>query len=156
MRLLHLPGRRLAVCAAALPVVAGCYSTRPIRDLNGIPSGERVVVTLTSGGTDALTQMVGPQVRQLEGDLVSAASDSLELRLLRTTREDDRSEPWQRQRVRVARTQVDNVEQRRLDRTRSWLMAGAVVAGVVLLGLVVNAAGGESGEVGPPPPASGN
>jgi hypothetical protein len=156
MRLLHLPGRRLAVCAAALPIVTGCYSARPIRDLNGVPQGERVVVTLTSGGTDALTQMVGPQVRQLEGELVGAATDSLELRLLRTVREDNRTEPWQRQRVRVARTQVAAVEERRLDRTRSWLMAGAVVAGVVLLGLIVNAAGGESGEAPPLPPAGGN
>jgi hypothetical protein len=151
MRLLALPGRRLAVATAALPLLAGgCYSSRPL-DLSALPPGQVVTLTLTPVGTDALTGVIGPQVERLEAELVRASSDSLDLRLLRTTRQDGREDPWQRQRVQVARGQVSAVAERRLDKKRSWLAAAALLAVVVALGAAVSTAGTDGSEPQPIP-----
>jgi hypothetical protein len=151
MRLLALPGRRLAIGAAALPLLGGgCYTSRPL-DLSALPPGQVVTLTLTPVGTDAVTALVGPQVERLEGELVRASPDSFDLRLLRTARQDGREDPWQRQRVQLARAQVASVTERRLDKKRSWLLGAAILAAAVALGAAVSTAGTDGSEPQPIP-----
>ena len=84
--LLDLPGARPAVLVAAAlsaPALAGCYSARPLALGAPVPAGQRVEVELTSRGGAELTPILGPQVERVEGEVVRAGRDTIELAVRR-------------------------------------------------------------------------
>jgi hypothetical protein len=120
--------------AVALPLLAGCYSTVPV-DLSKHAVGRRVAVELTSAGARAVAPTLGAGVVGLEGRITRAGADSLELSLERVTLSAGGGAPWQGQRVAVARAIVARVGERRLDRRRSWAVAGGALLAAVAAGI---------------------
>ncbi|HET7463577.1 MAG TPA: hypothetical protein VFJ82_20150 [Longimicrobium sp.] len=132
----------------------GCYSVRAVQP-GGPQPGSRVVAQLTPDGSQQLASQVGPRVIAVEGVLDQATVDQLSLRLVRTEGANQVSTYWNNEEVSVPRPAIALLRERRLDRTKSYLMAGAVVGAALLAGVL--SSGIFTGDEGPgtnPPPAN--
>lgn len=138
-------GRRLVVTAAAV-LSMGCHHTAPITAVPAV--GARVTVTLTPDGSGALARELGPNVSVAEGRVQATRGDTIVLTLIRTEQSNGIDNLWQGQPVAVPRSAVAAMTERRLDRKRSWLAAGAIV-GLAVLAAVRLSGGGQVGEIGP-------
>jgi hypothetical protein len=148
------PGRsvRASIAIALLiPHLTGCFQYVPANP-SVIPNGGQVTVSITDRGRVALTEPVGPGVRRLEGNLVQSTDTSLVLSVT-TVEYLDLGVPvkWRGERVEVSRDYVAEVQERRLSRSRTWIMTGLVVVGVALTTLItITGAGSETGGNRPP------
>jgi len=132
----------------------GCYSVTAVQP-GGPQPGARVVAQLTPDGSQQLASQVGPRVIAVEGVLDQATADHLSLRMVRTEGANQVSTYWNNEEVSVPRPAIALLRERRLDRTRSYLMAGAIVGAALLAGAL--ASGVFAGDEGPgtnPPPAN--
>jgi outer membrane murein-binding lipoprotein Lpp len=145
-----------AVAAGLLPclLLAGCYNQVPLPAQDPAPS-TRVVVHLGQGGSDEVARQLGPGVVAVEGDVSAVRPDAIDLFVRNTQAQNGGSTPWNGEPVTIPRSAVTSVELRTLNRTRSFLLAGAIVAGTLLVarllgGVVFDGDGGGGG--GPVPP----
>jgi hypothetical protein len=136
---------RPALALAALAVLFGCFATLPLDDRAG--AGTPVQVTLTQRGTTEMASMIGPGVTRADGLLARLTADTLEISLVRTEIADGSDNLWRRQRVAFPRALVSSTTQRRLSRTRTWLLAGTGVVAAIVVGAGF-AHAGEQGGVG--------
>lgn len=140
------------VLLAALPL-SSCYSLVP---LEGDPAPRsQVTVRLTGAGSAALAPSLGLEAESLDGTVEGVRGDTLELLVrsveLRSGGFATRSGDY----AAVPRSAVASVEERRLSRTRSWLLAGTIAVGAFVLGRVVGTEGlfgGGGGGNEPVPP----
>lgn len=134
-------------------LLQGCYSVSAV-DPGGPQPGTRLLASLTPDGSQQLASQVGPRVIAVEGVLDEANAERLSLRLLRTEGSNQVSTYWNQEEVNIPRPAIAQLRQRRLDRPRSYLMAGAIVGGALLLASMAGGAfaGGDDGGGGPPPP----
>ncbi len=140
-------------CAAA---AAGCtrYEVAPPgAPAAAPPAGARVRVTLTEAGRAAIARTAaGAGVVAVEGEVApdppgaAPGGDSLRLRPERLLTAAGVPVTWGGGEVAVARADVQRVERRVGDRTRTaWLVAGAAAAGAAFLVAVRRAGGGARG-----------
>jgi hypothetical protein len=141
---------RLRPLALALLITASaCYVERPIA--SSVPTPEtRVVATVTDSGTVAMANLIGAGATGVEGLIAAADASKWEILLLEVTHRDGRAVRWNRERVVFPRSALSEPRERTLDRTRSWLAAGAIVVGAALAAGVFEVVGG--GDEGTPPP----
>jgi len=133
-------------------LLQGCYSVSAV-DPAGPQPGTRLVASLTPDGSQQLASQVGPRVIAVEGVLDEATAERLSLRLVRTEGANQVSTYWNQEEVTIPRPAIAQLRQRRLDRSRSFLMAGAVVGAALLAAVLAGglAAGDEPPGGGPPP-----
>ena len=124
---------RAAIASLLLSLqLAGCYHYVPARTTH-LPSGTRVALRLTDQGRVALTDALGPGVRRIEGHLESSSDTALVLSVAAVEHLDlPVPVKWRGDRVSVSRSLVSDVEEWRIAKGRSWLMAGLLVAGAVV------------------------
>ena len=135
-----MPVRRPVLLLAAA-AVAGCYSYTPILATPEDVSTP-VRLHLTDAGSVALAPLIGPQVEDVDGRLISAADTVFELAMLQT---DDRrgvETPWRGERVTFPRSAVASVQRRTLDKARSWGLAAVGAVAVALVARSANILGG--------------
>jgi hypothetical protein len=102
-----------------------------------------VRLTLTDAGAVALASQVGPRVEVIDGRVQRADADSIVVSVSQTVDRQGVEHDWAGERVALARTAVDAVGVRRLDRGRTALaLAGAAA---LLVGTFVGFAQGEAG-----------
>ncbi len=144
--------RRHATAVAA-GVCLACYTYAPVGG-NGVSPGNQLAVDLTTEGSAALAQMIGPAVTTIEGRLISADSTGLTLAVTDTRLRDGRSYHWSGEPVHLARRQVLSVMTRRLSVTQTGLLAavGAFGVGGVIAIASHTGAGGTQRNGGHPPP----
>lgn len=139
-------GAAVAVAVTALPLT-GCFTYRTV-ETPGPVAGEEVRVELTGAGRDRLEASSGLAWDRIEGRLVDADSDDLAV----SVRLDPRRLGFGSQEyvdtVRVARSDVREVEVRELSTGRSLLAAGGVVAVAASAYALFSAesSGGDGGE----------
>ncbi|CAN5613201.1 hypothetical protein BH23GEM9_BH23GEM9_34290 [soil metagenome] len=143
---------------AVLPLIfcvlfGACYSRQPLESAAPAPS-TRIVATLTDEGTVAMGNSLGPGASEIEG-VVSTATDTIwTLHMVRVMHHDGRSVPWSRESVSIPRNVMRNPTVVVLDKRRSWMVAGAAVAGTILLARAFNVFGfiedDRGGELPPP------
>ena len=130
-----------------------CYGYVPIGD-RGLSPGNQVAVDLSTEGSAALAQLIGPTVTTIEGRLTSADSTGLTLAVTDTRLRDGRSYHWTGEPVHLGRGQFISVEIRRLSVARTGLLVAAGAAGIAAV--VAAGAGTGTGHTGtsggPPPP----
>lgn len=133
-------------------LLQGCYSVSAV-DPGGPQPGTRLLASLTPDGSQQLASQVGPRVIAVEGVLDEATAERLSLRLVRTEGANQISTYWNQEEVTIPRPAIAQLRQRRLDRTRSYLMAGAIVGGALLIASAAGGvfAGDDSGGGGPSP-----
>ena len=116
-----------------VPGATGCYVNVPVWE--GAPSaGQDVTLGITDRGRSELATQLGPGVRRVAGRL-AALEDSvyvINVSSVEYVHANDATK-WNGERVRVGRDYVGSVTERRLSRSRSWLMAGVALATVALV-----------------------
>ncbi|GLC25651.1 hypothetical protein [Roseisolibacter agri] len=122
----------LATLLVMASPAAGCRSYAPVTPGDG-NAGRVVRVRLTPDGGSALASTIGPRGTALEGTLVTADDSTVTMDVRAVTREGGDDERWPAERLRVARRGVAGVDVVRTSVKRSALLAGGVVAGLLLL-----------------------
>jgi hypothetical protein len=127
-------GRGLALMLAAVLVLPGCYRSLPLHDRP--EPGMRIMAGVTREGAAALEDQIGRDVIRVEAVTGAVNAETVELRLINTWDALGREVSWRREAVAFPRQHLHSLQERELDRTRTWLAAGAVTAAVVVLGRV--------------------
>jgi uncharacterized membrane protein len=134
-------------------LLAGCYSYDRVPAAQVHP-GEEVTASLNPSGAEALDRAVGPRVTKLDGQVVAITDSAVTLgvtSLWRTTSGTSNEELWSGDNVIVPASAMDSLRVKRIDRTRSWLVAaGAVAFAVVTRAVTAGDAFGRGGSAPPP------
>jgi hypothetical protein len=115
----------------------------------------RVVAQLTDIGADKLARTIGVGATEVEGIVATADDSTWQLYMLRVDQRGGASTPWNRELVTFPRSALTNVSEKRLDKKKSWMVAGAATVGAILLQRALRGAfSGDEGKDGsqPPPP----
>lgn len=130
-----------------------CWVERPLG--TSVPAPQtRIVASVTDSGTVAMAGLIGSGATAVEGFIAAADASSWELSLLQVRHRDGRSVSWSRERVVFPRSALADPRERRLDRTRSWIAAGAIAASAILAAQIFDVVGGGNEPTPPPvPPA---
>ena len=144
---------RIASLLLVTSTLAGCYVQRPLETPIPAPA-TRIVAELTDSGAVAVGPRLGPGAVQVEGVVAAANETAWNLNLLRVDYRGGTSNTWNRELVTFPRFALSNATERRVNKTRSWMLAGLIGAGVILASQVF----GEfsSGEVEEPEPTPPN
>jgi hypothetical protein len=129
-----------------IPQLTGCFHYVPVAS-GEMPHGIEVSVAVTDAGRVALSEQVGPGVRQIGGQVMATTDSSLVLSV-RTVDYFDQNGPirWAGERLDLSRQFVGEIRERRLSRTRSLVMAGlAAIAAVAATKLAITGFGGDPG-----------
>lgn len=150
--------RRLCAVIAVVPAALGCYSYAPLETSAGVQAGEHIAVEITDRGRAELSDRLGSGVLRLEGTLTRTDSADLVMNVWRVAQIGGPTERWSGESVRLKREYASSVQTRTLNRGKTYLVAGGVVAGLVLFtktfDLLGFATGGEDNGPPDPPPVS--
>lgn len=123
--------------------LAGCYRTVPIVQPTIAPE-TRVRLELTDRGSVDLGPRIGNTIESVEGTVVQSTDSTLTLALQLATDRRGIETTWKGEVVEFRRDHVARVSERRVSKTRSWLMAASIVA----LALAAAGLGGSFGDGG--------
>jgi hypothetical protein len=123
----------VAVMAGVLPAAIGCYSYTPLETSSGISAGEHIAVEITDRGRAALGDRIGAGVVRLEGTVTSTDSQNVVMNVWRVAQIGGVSSKWSGESVQFSRDFMATVESRNLNRGRTYLVAGGVAVGLVLV-----------------------
>lgn len=130
--------------------VTGCY-TLQVAQGSSIPNGTQVALDITDAGRVALAGMVGPEISQVEGRLISKENDAYLISVAAVKLLRGGEQVWKGERISIQTNFVSRVYERRLSRGRT-IAASATGAGAVLFIVTraLDAAGqGDAGVTGP-------
>ena len=117
--------------------------------------GQRAQLTLTDSGTVAMAGQIGPSIEAIEG-LIDGDSAGVYLVSVSTTRARNGVESdWRGERVRVARSLVAGLAERRFSRSRSTFAGALMTAGVTAITVALRGGGGATGGGVPTPGTPG-
>jgi len=146
------------VVVGMVPAVLGCYTYAPLDASTGVQAGEHVAVEVTDRGRVELGERLGSGVMRLEGTLTRTDSQDLVMNVWRVMSIGGETSRWSGESVRFRRDLAATVQMRTLNRPRTYLAAGAAVAGLVLFAksfdLFGSFVGGSDPDEGPPPASS--
>lgn len=141
--------RSLSCIIVAL--VSGCYTYRPLPTAEPVP-GSRVSAELTDEGARELSGTIGPAVGHVEGEVLRVDSSTIELSVLQVESMRGWQTDWSGESVRIPRTAVAGMQQRRFSLGGTGFVGGVVAGGVYaiyrLLGGpgIFEGGGGSSGQ----------
>lgn len=115
--------------APLLGVVAGCYAYAPLPTLEPMPE-TRVALVLSDVGRVGAGSDMGPGVARIEGALVRSTDSDYTLRVTGVTDIRGRESRWSGESYSVRRAWVGNAYERRFSKPRTYLLVGALTAGV--------------------------
>ena len=126
----RVPSRWTVLLAASLPLLAGCYSTRPVRSM---PAPEQfVTIRLTEAGTVSLARSVGPHIREIQGRVQGVNGESLDVALHEMITDEGETFKLSGATVRLLPFQVEEIRRRRLSTARTITTVGLATLGVSL------------------------
>jgi hypothetical protein len=131
--------------------LAACYSYVPVQPGVVPASGDPVALDITDAGRVNLGDRLGPGVTRVEGRLTSADSEYA-INVHRVAFISAPASRWSGELVRIDRSLVGSVWQRKLSRGRTAFAAAAITAAVVAVFVTTDlvgffeGAGGDSGE----------
>ncbi|MGE5729170.1 MAG: hypothetical protein ACM34L_11250 [Gemmatimonas sp.] len=132
--------------APILCVLWGCYESVPIQ-LNAVQPGTKIRVTLTDAGTDSLARYLGPGVQTVDGKLISTDESKLSLGVTSISMRSGQDQYWKGETVAIPRTALATVQQRKVNKPKSLLLGGVLIAALASLRLS-GVVGGNSGGSG--------
>lgn len=152
--------RRMLVLLGVVPAAFGCYAYAPLDTSMGVQAGEHVAVEISDRGRAELSDRLGSSVLRVEGTLTRSDSVDLEMNVWRVASIGGSTQSWSGESVRFKREYASSVQTRTLNRGKTYLVVGGVVAGIVVftksLGLVGFSTGDdEPGPVTPPASSRG-
>lgn len=141
---------RIAASMFAALVLSGCYVTVPLANPHPDP-GTKLRVQLTDAGTDQLARYLGPGVITVDGRLVQNSDSALALSVTQVSMRSGQDQFWKGETVNLPRTAISTVQERKLSRVRSLIIAGGVIAIAATLKVSGAISGGNSGHGTPSP-----
>lgn len=131
----------LLVPALLLPT-AGCYQHVPID--RPVPSPRtRVAVQLTDRGSLDLAPRIGNMIDRVEGSVIEAGDSTVVLAMSAAIDRRGITTSWTGETVEFRRDHIASLRERKLSRTRSWLVAGGILALAAIAAGFSGAFGGE-------------
>ena len=137
---------------AAVPVLvagAGCYEYNTT-SVERVQPGETVHVVLSPSGSTALASAIGPNATTLDGRILRQDPSELTLAVTQIERSVGPEEFMRDEAIAVPTQHAASITVRRLDRPRTFLTVGALVASVFLAHVVTQQAGVVTVKGGPP------
>lgn len=134
--------RRILPFAAVM--LCGCYITVPLATTSPGP-GTRLHVQLTDNGSGELARYLGPNVVSVDGRLLQSTDTAVALSVNTVGMRDGDEQFWKGEAVSLPKGAIATVQQRKLSRWRSGLLASALIVGIVA---IKGAAGGTTGTPG--------
>ncbi|MBA2687944.1 MAG: hypothetical protein H0U64_07575 [Gemmatimonadaceae bacterium] len=134
----------------ALLMLAGCYETTPLGDV-APATGQEIIVELTASGGTRLAQYLGPRAQTISGTTISAKPDSLGISVRQVVRDNGEEQFWRGEEVRIARSDISRVSERRLSRGKSSLAAALVAVGAYAIHRAFGGASSDEGRRGGTP-----
>ena len=131
--------RPLAVLVGVLQLCTACYQYVPVRSAPTV--GAHVGLDINDDGRVALRDQLGPGVVRLEGTLRAVEGDAMIVQASNVTQIRGQPVPVDSLQVRISRGHIDHIDERRLSRTRTWMIVGAaatIVATFLLSGVISN------------------
>ncbi len=124
--------RGLAVLGVSLTLLqVGCYNYLPLSRSHLVPS-TYLAVTLTESGSEELAPYLGPNVLVVRGRFLSTTERGLALSVAAVENRRGNSFEWKGESVVIPGEFVRSVEERRVARSKTVLLAGASVAGFLI------------------------
>jgi hypothetical protein len=120
---------------AALTVLSGCYTYIPVDSTNP-PAGEVLAFEISDQGRVGLRDRLGPGVDRIEGRVKGMEGEQYLVEVYRVAQlSGGKSEwsQWSGETMRLDRGYVTGYRSRKLSRARTWLLAGGITAGLVVL-----------------------
>jgi hypothetical protein len=111
-------------------VAAGCYTYTPLQTLEPVPD-TRVALVLSDQGRVGAGPNIGSSVARVEGALVASSETEYTLRVAAVTDIRGALSRWTGETVTLRRTWVGDAYERRLSKSRTGLLVGALTAGFV-------------------------
>jgi hypothetical protein len=141
--------RRAPLCL--FPIVTACYAYAPIEPANVQP-GAGVRVRVSGAASDRLAPLLGvSNPRLVSGRLVDTRADTMIVEVPTVVQASmGSSVETLHQRISIPRSELLELETRRLDRFRTAAVAGGVA--IVIGAIVIGALGDDPGYNGPPGP----
>lgn len=125
---------------------AGCYRYAPLDPQSPQTAlGEDVRARLTDAGAVTLAPLIGNRVELVDGRVVAVADTAVTLAVTATTDRRGVETPWRGEHVTLPRMTLSGLEQRKLDRGRSYLVGGIAAGLVAAVGVGFNLAGNGGG-----------
>lgn len=125
----------------------GCYSYQPLIGVDPAPT-EEVRVRLADAAATQLSQRVGVPLRSVEGTVLQVPTDTLFLDVGWGSLYTGTVFEGRRDTLSFHRAQILELDRREFSRSRTALVAGAVVGAVVWIIQAVSGSGGTSGGPG--------
>jgi len=132
-----------------LCVLCGCYESVPVQ-LNSVQPGTKIRVTLTDAGADSLARYIGPGVERVDGKLINTTDDKLAVGVTSIAMKSGQDQYWKGETVAIPRAALATVQERRVNKPKSLLLGGILVAALASLRLsgVVGGNGNGTGSGG--------
>ena len=113
--------------------LSACYMEKPL-DTVPPPPNTRITAQLTDSGTYVMGNAIGQGVLAVEGVVESADHDVWKIHMLHADQKDGRTVDWNNELVSFPSNVLVSPTVRVLDKKKSWIVAGATVLGVVIVG----------------------
>lgn len=140
----RLPGRWRRVAGGFLlaflnGVASGCYINTPV--VAAPAPGDRLDLELNDRGRVGLGHSVGPAAITVEGMLQSQTDSAYNIRVASVVYVNGQSNKWNGEPLTIQRDFVKDVSERKFSRSRSFLAAGILTAGVLAFAVTRNILG---------------
>jgi hypothetical protein len=120
--------RFAVLLAAAVPLVAGCYTTRPVRTM---PAPEQfVLISLTEAGTVSLARSVGPHIAEIQGRVEAVHGDTLVIAMRQMLTDEGETFKLSGATVRLLPFQVREIRRRQVSAARTLTAVALAGLGV--------------------------
>ena len=131
----------LIACATALLfTTASCYRLTPTD--GGAPTvGRELVLELSERGAIELAPQLGVQLQSVTGRVADFRDDSYQMAVTQTNSRGGVETLWRGEQASIPRAYVVRVAERRLDRRRTWIVAGISAVGVAIAGSAFGGSG---------------
>jgi hypothetical protein len=117
-----------------LCVLCGCYESVPI-ELNSVQPGTKIRATLTDAGADSLARYLGPSVETVDGRLISTSDSNVAIGVTSVAMKSGQDQFWKGETVAIPRYALSMVQQRKINKPKSLLLGGALIAALASLRL---------------------
>jgi hypothetical protein len=135
--------------APMLCILCACYESVPT-ELGRVQPGLKLRVSLTDMGADSLARYLGPGVETIDGKLISTTATGVSLAVTQVSMRSGQEQFWKGETVVIPRSSLGTVQSRRVNKLKSFLIAGASVVALASLKLA-GVGGSNGGTVGQPP-----
>ena len=137
---------RVRYLAPVLCVLCACYESVPI-ELARVQPGTKIRISLTDAGADSLARYLGPGVETIDGKLISTDDRGVSLSVSQVAMKSGQDQFWKGETVVIPRYSLNTVQARRINKSKSLLLGGALVVALATIKLS-GVAGGNGGSNG--------